>query len=401
MLSVEEAQDIILEKISPLNEMENIPLLESIGRVLAKDVLAPFDQPPFSNSAMDGFALRSTDVTNASLESPVVLEVSKFQSAGSDFCELPLNCAIEIATGAPLPRGSDAVMMKEDVKPQDGKIIVTQPLKRGENVRNQGEDLLEGTQLFLKGEKIKEKNVGLLASFGFASVEVIRKPRIAYVATGDEIVKAGEMKKEHQIYNSNALSLKALFKKEGCEFFDFGICRDSISELNFFIKKALETKPDIFVLTGGVSVGRHDFVRQILEENGAEIFFHKVSVKPGKPLLFAKFKDSFVFGLPGNPLSSQVGFYQFIYPAIQKLLNAKKYFLEQEMALLQGEIFKNKRHLFLIGFKKMINETITVIPFKEGSGNVASFSLGNCLISIPPGSGKLEKNSLVTIQDYV
>lgn len=403
MISLIEAQKIIIREIETFHETEKVPLLESVGRVLAEDVIAPFAQPPFSNSAMDGFALRVLDVQDASEKNPVTLEVMKFQSAGSSFCELPLHAIYEIATGAPLPLGADAVMMKEEASYQEGKITVKRRLSAGENVRKKGENIVEGTPVFLRGEKILEKNIGLLASFGFDLINVMRRPLVCYFATGNEIVKVGKPREDYQIYNSNALSLHALFQKEGCEFLDLGICKDSLSEHISLIKKARDVKPDILAMTGGVSVGEHDFVKEALEEIGAEILFHKVSIKPGKPILFARLNHVLIFGLPGNPVSTQVGFYYFIYPTIRKLLGQRECFLREEKAFLQGTLFQEKRHLLLPGIKRTVDGVSSVIPLKQGSGNVAAFSLGNCFISVPSkgaGEGKLNENSMVSIQDY-
>ena len=403
MISLEEAQRKVISQIHPLQSFERVSLKEAVGRVLSETIYAALDQPPFTNSAMDGFAMRAEDVRDASPECPVTLRVKAFQPAGALPEALPEASpeAVEIATGAPLPLGADAVVMKEHARLRDSEIILERPLSVGENIRQAGETLVKGTPIFMAGEKIFANNMGLLASCGLDSLSVVRRPRIVYLATGDEIVGIGQPRGDHQIYNSNMPVLRALFEKEGCTFWDLGISKDSEDELSSKLHKAYDLEPDILVLTGGVSVGRRDLVKELLEKSGAETLFHKVAMKPGKPILFAKRHETFIFGLPGNPVSAQVGFYQFVYPAIQKLLNAKNLFLEEEKALLEREIASQKRHLILIGLKRKKNGMTTVMPLKEGSGSVSSFSLGNCFISIPTGDQPWGRNTMVGIQSYV
>ena len=400
MILFKDAQSIIIEKIRPILDEQRVNLLESIGYVLAHPLKASFDQPPFSNSAMDGFAVAYGDVHEASPSHPIELKVASFQSAGSTFCKLSPKKAIEIATGAPLPEGCDAVIKKEDVMIEHQKIIISRQVKHSENIRRQGEDVQAGHILLDEGQSLLAKHMGMLASAGISELCVYRKPHAFYIATGDEIVELGKDRLSHQVYNSNAISLRALFEKSGCEFQDLGIVKDGCYELMAKIQNALSQKPDLLILTGGVSVGRHDYVKEALGALGAEILFHKVNIKPGKPLLFAKLDNTFIFGLPGNPLSSQVGFYEFILPALRKMRGDKHLFLKEKQAELINEIRSEERHKFVVGFEKDENGKTYVEAFKEGSGNVALFARGNCFISIPPGCKKFKAGERVTIQPY-
>ncbi|MBI2027447.1 MAG: molybdopterin molybdotransferase MoeA [Deltaproteobacteria bacterium] len=400
MIRLEEAQKCIVEITNAIEHTQTVNLLDSIGYVLAQPIHALFDQPPFTNSAMDGWAVRYEDVCLISEENSIELEVCGFQQAGSAARTLEIKSAIEIATGAPVPQGADTVIKKEDVAVLQNKISISKPVKRFDNIRNQGEDVHLGQVLLGEGEEIGAKHIGLIASQGIDKLTVFRKPRILYIATGDELIQVGYPREAYQIYNSNALSLAALFSKAGCEFKDFGICYDTHNELCEWIQRAIDQKPDILVLTGGVSVGRYDYVKEVLESLKADIFFHKVRIKPGKPILCAKIGNSLIFGLPGNPLSAQVGFYEFIVPAIQKLRRQVPLFLSEKKAILIKSVMGGQMHKFIVGFQKHENGNTFVEALEEVSGNVCVFAKGNCFISIPESNKEFKAGELVTIQTY-
>ena len=401
MIKFKKAQEIVVLHTSPLADVEKVNLESCDGRVVAEDIRALFCQPPFTNSAMDGFAVRGEDVARASCGSPVSLEIQCFQPAGSAFTELKPYMACEIATGAPLPRGADAVVMKEKVKVEGTRATFCDAVKLGIHVREKGSDVSQGEILLRRGSKISAQCIGLLASFGVKDVSVVRRPHVFYVATGDEIVAVGEERAEHQIYNSNARSLRALLYHEGCEFTELGIFKDDEEELKFCVERILEDAPDIFILNGGISVGNRDYVKKVLDHLKVDILFHKVAIKPGKPVLFGRLKNTLIFGLPGNPFSTQVAFYQFVYPVIQKMQNRRNYFLREEKAYLGEPLSLDSRHLIIPAVRRNILGVIEVFPLKESSGSVAAFSKANCFISVPEGEGILEKDSLVSIQVFI
>ena len=400
MITFKRAQETVVLYTLPLDGVEKINLESCEGRVLAGDVRAEFYQPPFTNSAMDGFAVRSQELEGASPDAPISVEIQSFQSAGSAFLELKPYMTCDIATGAPLPYGADAVVMKEKFKTEGVRAIFYEAVKPGTHVREKGSDVREGEILLRRGEKISPKSIGLLASFGVVELPVVRQPKIFYVATGDEIVAVGEKRAENQIYNSNARSLRALVCHEGCTFTDLGVFKDDEEELKFCVERILEDAPDIFILNGGISVGKRDYVRKALESLNVEIIFHKVAIKPGKPILFGRLNKTLIFGLPGNPFSTQVAFYQFVYPAIQKMVHGRNYFLKEEKAYLGEPLVLDARHLIVPAVKRNILGVVEVSPLKESSGSVAALSKANCFISIPEGEGILDKDSLVSIQVF-
>ncbi|MBI2608961.1 MAG: molybdopterin molybdotransferase MoeA [Deltaproteobacteria bacterium] len=397
MISLKEAQQRITRESNKELGVEVINLQESVGRILEHSLFARFDQPVFTNSAMDGFAVRAEDVESASRENPQSLPIQSYQSAGSSFSVLQEGFVQEIATGAPLPQGADSVVMKEEVQVKGDQAYFSKPCHKGSHIRLQGEYIQKGSLIFRKGKKIEPNDLGVLASFGEKRLSVYKKVKVSYLATGNEIISLEEQRQEHHIYNSNAFSLLGLFQKEGCEFEDEGISPDEPFKLSEKIKQIFLKEPQFLILTGGVSVGKHDFVKEILEELGARIIFHKVSIKPGKPILFSRKADTFIFGLPGNPLSAQVGFYHFIYPLICKMQNRCCYFLEEKNAYVTEEIHQQKRHVFIPGVLKSNLGVESVTPLKLSSGNVLSLSLANCFISIPEGSDTVLQDTLVSV----
>ena len=392
MISLQEAKNRIQKNAKGFKRKECVRMHQGVGRVLAKNLYATDNQPNFTNAAMDGYALRCKDT-------PGRFEIQKMQFAGDAFCKLEVKKAIEIATGAPLPKGANAVVPQEDVVVNNGRVVISQKIILGKNIRTQGENIRKGEKIFSKGHGVCAKDLGLLASFGFGKIPVFQKPRVSYLATGNEIISVGEKKEAHQIFNSNAVSLRGLFEKAGCVFQDFGIRKDVHSLLSKKVQAMLDQKPDFLVLTGGVSVGQKDYVAFVLKDLGAKILFHKVRIKPGKPILCASLGRTLIFGLPGNPLAAQVGFYQFILPAITKMLHVQNRPFISKAKLLKP-IAQQKRHLFLPAKMFEALGGVCVDPIEESSGSVKALSCGNCLISIPQGSGALKKNTWVEIQPY-
>ncbi len=327
MITPDEALDKILTQISPLPG-EGVPLEDILGRVLTGDIYAVEDLPPFPNSAMDGYAVKAEDTADASPESPVVLKVKEVIGAGRIAREeLGHGEAIKIMTGSPLPAGADTVVMVEMTEmTTDDRVKVFQRPLVGENIRGQGEDVSSGDLLLSGGTQIRPYELAILAAQGITEVQVVRRPRIAVIATGDELVEVSEPLSPGMIRNSNGPTIASTLGKSGVEVKDLGIARDDPEDLRMTIQGIL-TDVDLLLVSGGVSVGDFDYTRDVMEKLGLEEIFWKVAIKPGKPLLFGIFPPDSdredrgipVFGLPGNPVSVLVCLKEFVRPAIEKL----------------------------------------------------------------------------------
>ena len=292
----------------------HIGLWDASGYVLAEDVVADRDQPPFSRSAMDGYAVRAADLTGAEARLRVVGEIAAGQM--SDTVLAPGE-AIAIMTGAPVPSGADAVQMVEKTRLDGEHVIVAGPIAPGHNISVQGEDARAGSVVVERGRVIESLTAGVLGSVGASHVTVYQRPRATVMTTGDELVGLDEDPGPGQIRDSNRRTLMALLEREWCRVVDGGIVADDLAETRRAIREGLES--DVLVLSGGVSAGVYDVVRQALEDEGVEIIFHKVRIKPGKPLLFGRHAGGLVFGLPGNPVSTFVTGLVLMAPALRVL----------------------------------------------------------------------------------
>ncbi|HEY7849696.1 MAG TPA: gephyrin-like molybdotransferase Glp, partial [Ktedonobacterales bacterium] len=319
MLTVEEARERVLAGFKPL-EAEEAPLTEALGRVLADDTLAQEASPPFANSAMDGYALRSADTQDASAQSPVRLRLVGEVPAGSVYAGVAQpGEAIRILTGAPLPDGADAALQQELTEVGDGWVTIREPVAPGTNVRHIGDDVRPGMLLARAGAELGPAEIALLASLGVSPVRVRRRPRVAILATGDELTPLGQPLKPGQIYNSNTPYLIAAVARAGAVPVALGIAPDRAEALRAMLTQAQGY--DLILTSGGVSVGDYDLVKQILSEQGA-VEFWRVRVRPGKPLAFGFLGQTPLLGLPGNPVSAAVTFELFGRPAIRRMLGA-------------------------------------------------------------------------------
>ena len=330
MLSVEDARDRILSYFGPLESID-VPLLDALGLTLDEDLVAEFDIPPMANSAMDGYAVRSADIASASKYNPVLLPVQGYTAAGDvPTDQVEQGTAFRIMTGAPVPEGADAVVPFEDTdeesKSEDGGVIsdigIQLSAEPGENIRPAGEDIRAGETVVTSGAELTPGVIGVAASLGRTTVKAIRKPVIAIVSTGDELVDPGEQREPGKIYNSNAYSVAAMAEKYGAIANIIGIARDTIESLEAMLEEAV--KYDMVVTSAGVSKGDYDVVKDVLAKGG-EIALWSVRMRPAKPLAFGALKAADGrkvphLGLPGNPVSAMVAFEQFGRPAVRVML---------------------------------------------------------------------------------
>ena len=317
MISFEQALQIAKEKLAAANlspAIEWVPLGGACGRVLAHDVAADRDYPPFHRSIRDGFAVRSSDVASP----PIVLRQRGEVRAGGHFAgAVAAGEAVSIMTGAPLPNGADAVVMVEFTESHGDEVRIEKGVRSGENVVQQGSEAAKGVRVLPRHRRLGPGELGLLATMGKSTVPVFAKPRVAILPTGDEVVPVDQTPEWFQIRNSNAITLSALVDQAGGIPHRLGIAPDSLEPLRAMILEGLDA--DLLLLSGGISVGKYDFVERALADLGAEFYFQGVALRPGKPLVFGGVKGKFLFGLPGNPVSTFVTFELFARPVIAAL----------------------------------------------------------------------------------
>jgi len=396
MISAEEAKNIILGAVDQL-PVEQKPLLDALRHVLAEDIVAEENVSPFDNSAMDGFAVRSDDFRTV----PVVLDVVGEVAAGHVTTRhIDKGQAIRVMTGGKIPQGADAVVQIEWTEPIDGQHVkVLQSVPLGHNVRRAGEDIRAGEKVLEKGREIRAAELGVLASLGRTTVSIYRKPKVAILATGDELVEISAAITEGKIRNSNSYALHALCAEAGALPVMLGIEKDEKEKVRAKIQQGL--KHDVLITSGGVSVGKYDIVREVLLELGVEIKFWKVSIKPGMPLLFGLYDEKLVFGLPGNPVSTMVTFLMFVRPALWKLMGKAQ--LEPGVKLcarLDHDLKKSdkKRH-FVRGVLEQRNGTYVVRATGSQTSNVlTSMVKANCFIIVSEEQCDLQAGEAVEVE---
>jgi molybdopterin molybdotransferase len=400
ILSFEEARHAVelhARQLRPTG-VENLDLLSTLGRVLALPITADRDFPPFRRAMRDGYAVRASDLGQL----PATLEVIGEIKAGAAAEDIPREVkpgqAVSIMTGAPSPTGADAVVMVEYTKLQGNRVTITRGINAGDNIVPIGSEARQGDRLLEPGTRLDYSAIAALASVGqIHGIPVFRRPRVAILSTGDEVVDVSEAPGPTQIRNSNSYSLAAQVQEAGGEPQLLGIARDEVESLRTLIAKGLES--DLLVLTGGVSMGKYDLVEQVLEEFGAEFLFTGAQIQPGKPIVFGKAKGKYFFGLPGNPVSTMVTFELFAKPMLQALEGASPVPLMFLHARLKSEI-KTKTGLkrFLPGLLSGEFEHCQVeLARWHGSGDVAATARANCYIVIPPDRERIAAGEWVAV----
>ena len=400
MYTVEETIGIILDSLFTTGR-ELVSLKQAAGRVLSGDVVAGISIPPFDNSAMDGFALVSADTAGANPDRPVRLQISgeiQAGGVGDSPAALERGRTIRIMTGAAIPPGADTVIPVEETDEQGGHLILSRPCQRGENIRRKGEDISRGTVALNAGARLKSADIGLLASLNCAEVEVGKRPVVSVISTGNEIVEVGDPAREDQIRNSNAYLLLAEIEKYGAIPRYLGIAGDSIDDTVPLLRQAGES--DVIITTGGVSMGKYDFVNEAVQSLGFTHLVEKVKMKPGKPCVFARREGTLFFGLPGNPVSTLVSFIQFVRPALLRMMGAVKIEKPVISATVKNRISKkpDRKH-FIRGYFSIVDgRPVVDTTGPQGSGILRSMSIANCLIVLPIGSTGVNPGDQVSIQ---
>ncbi|NRF65292.1 molybdopterin molybdotransferase MoeA [Vibrio coralliilyticus] len=396
LMPIEEAMEQMLSPIKPIQTTLQLPLAEAIGYVLAEDILSPIFVPPFDNSAMDGYAIRIADLNNNN-----VLPSAGKSFAGQPFeGEWPKGTCVRIMTGAQIPEGCDAVIMQENTEQTEQGVKFNQTdVKPQNNIRPTGDDICKDDVVLPKGARLTARDIPMIATLGISHVTVVRKPRVAFFSTGDELKPLGEPLEAGQIYDSNRYGIKPLIENFGCEPVDLGIIPDCPEELKATFEKA-QTLADVVITSGGVSVGEADYTKDILEELG-QIGFWKLAIKPGKPFAFGKLSTAWFCGLPGNPVSAVLTMYVLVQPMLAKLAGHTEWKAPESIPAKTRTAFKKapgrtdyQRGVYTIEDGKFVVETTG----NQSSGAFRSMSLANCFVVLERERGRVEVGETVNIQ---
>lgn len=402
LLSVESARTIILEKFKAKNSVV-LPIEQSMGKILSKDIYAILNLPPFNNSSMDGFAVLANDISGVSEVNPVELKIIEDIAAGTaPKHHLHPGQASRIMTGAPLPPGADAVVPVEFTNFSDryyqkelpSRIKVFKPVSPGDYIRPEGQDIQVGEKIFSKGHKLRAQDLGFLAAQGFGEIETVQQPAIALLSSGDELTQPGEMLHPGKIYDSNTITVKTLLESFGAKVIDLGVAKDDLQDIKTKLLNIQTLNIDLLVSTAGVSVGVYDFIRDVILEDG-HLSFWKVNIRPGKPLTFGEYQKIPFIGLPGNPVSAFVSALVFIKPIINQLLGIQEN-LVFNSAILDEEIVSDGRESYLraeISIDK--GNYHARLASHQGSGNIFSLVCANALLIIPAGVKSVPKGNEV------
>ncbi|EPB9464137.1 bifunctional molybdopterin-guanine dinucleotide biosynthesis adaptor protein MobB/molybdopterin molybdotransferase MoeA [Vibrio alginolyticus] len=393
-LSVVQGQEKILSLVNTVSEIEACKIENAYGRVLAEHIVSPVNVPQYTNSAMDGYAIRSDDVDRDSYQ--VVAEVM----AGHAYDQpLEVGQAVKIMTGAPTPRNGDTVVMREQATQEGDKVTFNGAnIKAGQNVRQAGEDLAIGSDVFTAGTRLASPEMGMIASLGFGEANVFRKLKVAVFSTGDEVQAPGTEQKANSIYDSNRFTIMGMLEKLGCEILDFGILEDN-EQLMIEALENASAQADVVMTSGGVSVGDADYIKLALDKLG-QIDFWRINMRPGRPLAFGQINNKPFFGLPGNPVAVMVSFINFVEPALRKMQGEQGWKPLKVNAIATENLRSRQgRAEFSRGVYELdATGRLTVrTTGKQGSGILRSMSEANCLIEISPAIDTVKAGESVTI----
>lgn len=400
MRPVDEVATLIASRLSAVEESEAVPLARVDGRVLARDIVAPLPLPPFTNSAVDGYALRGEDL-------PVTAEIA-FPVSGRIQAGMPAGQparpgeAVRIFTGAPMPDGADTVFMQEDVRlGESGRVVLPPGLKRGANVRPMGEDITEGKMVLPAGHHMRPQDVALAAAFGMTEVEVRRRIRVAIFSTGDEIVAPGSIRGPAQLFDSNRFMLTAMLARLGCEITDLGILADDGGLIAEKLREAAAAH-DLILTSGGVSTGEADYVKAAVESIGTLVFW-RVAIKPGRPVAMGVIKGTAFIGLPGNPVASFVTFAYVARAAILALAGARQQspIARPVRAAFSYRKKEGRREYVRVSLREIGDGSYEAVKFpREGAGLLSSLVETDGLVELGEKTTRIEPGEIVRFLTY-
>jgi molybdopterin molybdotransferase len=398
-LSVDAALQRILSAITPLQGVERVAIRDALDRVLAADVQSRIDVPSGTNSAMDGYAVIGTDIPGSGIR--------ELKLIGTAWAGRPLAAAVtpgttaRIMTGALLPDGADTVVIQEQVECSGELVRIGPGTRPGDNVRMAGEDIAAGTTVLARGCRLTPADIGLLASLGIGEVDVTRRPRVAFFSTGDELRAIGEPLGDGEIYDSNRYTLFGMLARIGADIIDMGVVRDVPDELEVAFRQGA-ANADVLITSGGVSVGEADFVKDVLQRTGS-VDFWKVAMKPGRPLSFGRVGNAWFFGLPGNPVSVMVTFYQFVQPALVRMMGQTG---PRSLTIRIPCVSKLKKRPGRVEYQRGLlerDESGQLVVRKtgaQGSGILTSMSRADCFIILPMDNSGVEPGEMVEVQPF-
>ncbi|MEG0278838.1 MAG: molybdopterin molybdotransferase MoeA [Morganella sp. (in: enterobacteria)] len=398
LISLQEALDKLLAAPAAITGTETVALTDAAGRITAVPAISPINVPPFDNSAMDGYGLRLAD-----WDGKTALPVAGRALAGVPFKgELPAGYCVRIMTGALVPTGVDTVVMQEETVVSDEGITFTADIIRGQNIRLTGEDITQGSEVFPAGTKLAAAQLPMIASLGLAEVTVMHKLKVAVFSTGDELQAVGQPLGEGQIYDTNRFAVSLMLEKLGCDVIDLGVIPDDPAVLRGIFEKA-DALADLVISSGGVSVGEADYTKQILDEIG-KINFWKLAIKPGKPFAFGKLDNAWFCGLPGNPVSTTVTFYELVQPLIARLSGFSQWQPPMRIKAIAATPLKKSagRLDFQRGIAQVNEQGQLEVKTTgdQGSHIFSSFSLANCFIVLERERGAVNAGEIVDIEFF-
>ncbi|MBP2626570.1 MAG: moeA 3 [Firmicutes bacterium] len=389
-ISLEEAQTLLLELVQSVKECQ-VPLTSAVGRIVSQDIRTNINLPLFDKSPLDGYALKAKDTEDANSSNPVILEVIEEVPAGyMPKKQVTSGTAIKVMTGAPIPNGADVIIKFEDVKREENKVELYYPLRTGSNIIRVGEDVRQGEVIAKKGAVLNPPLVGLLAAIGVDAVSVFSKIKIAILSTGDELIDPSEELRSGKIYNSNLHCLGAYCSQLGAEPVSLGIVPDEEAAIVERINQGIELA-DLVITTGGVSVGDYDIVPTALKKIGADIIFWKIDMKPGSPIITAKYKNKLIIGLSGNPAAAFITFDLIVVPLIKRMMGIDKELPVKFSAILAENFNKPSEQRRFLRAKLQKNNRINYVELTgdQSNGVLKSMVACNALIDVPAGSGPL------------
>lgn len=399
-LSVAAARTRVLSEVEAVRDTERVAVRDALGRVLAEGLISPIDVPAHTNSAVDGFALARDALPQHGEKEFRVVGAAW---AGRPFPDAvtPGDC-VQITTGAPMPAGTDIVVLREQVEVRGDCVAIRHEPQRPGNVRRAGEDLAQGQVALAAGKHLMPADLGVIASLGFDRVPVYRRARVAFFSTGDELRSVGDPLQVGQIYDSNRYTLYGLLKRLGVEMHDLGVVADERDAVRRALSQAA-ANADAVITTGGVSVGDADYVKETVTAIGS-ISFWQIAMRPGRPFVFGRAMDVPFFGLPGNPVAVMVTFYQFVQPALRRIMGEPApalppTFRARSLSPLKTRVGRTEYIRGILGRDE--NGELTVRSTgNQGSGILSSMSVGDCFIVLPPESGDTEPGAIVDVQPF-